>query len=314
MGNFYSNITLTTDERDKVINFLVDKKRHTFVYPIDRFICVFPKSDDILFELAEQLSSEFKCHAFSVIIHDDSLLMYKLFDSGTLLDDYNSCPGYFSGVNEPSTGGDAEQLCSAYSVPNERKALEEILRKEYTFESNRHDAIIAKLNLPYCTVGGGFGYLQEDDVPPELDIGDLVETSPEGDDGEPSTPSLTRTYMDLDQGAHLANSAVSDILSNPELLQKAWEKAKAGADDYVKAMMEAEVQGTAGGDAVIITSKGNLQFTGIKIRPEAIDASAIEALEDLVLVALNDVAQQTRAKMEATKKRVLNQQLGQLGL
>ncbi len=79
-------------------------------------------------------------------------------------------------------------------------------------------------------------------------------------------------------------------------------------------MLEAEVQGTAGGDAVVITSKGNLQFTGIKIRQDAIDPKAVEALEELVLVALNDVAQQTRIKMEATKKSVLNQQLGQLGL
>jgi len=312
MGNFYSNITLTTDERDKVIDFLVEKKRHTFVYPIDKFICVFPKSDDILFELAEQLSSEFKCPAFSVIIHDDSLLMYKLFDSGVLLDDYNSCPGYFSGVNQPSTGGDAEKLCSVYSVPDERNSLDEILRKEYTFESNRHDAIIAKLNLPYCTVGGGFGYLQEDDVPPELDVSDLVETSP-GESDEHSEPARPQAYVHLDEGSHLS-SAVGNILSNPDLLQKAWEKAKAGADDYVKAMLEAEVQGTAGGDAVVITSKGNLQFTGIKIRQDAIDPNAVAVLEDLVLVALNDVAQQTRIKMEATKKSVLNQQLGQLGL
>lgn len=313
MGNFYSNITLTTDERDRVINFLVEKKRHTFVYPIDKFICVFPKNDDILFELAEQLSGEFKCPAFSVIIHDDSLLMYKLFDSGTLLDDYNSCPGYFSGVSQPSTGGDAEKLCSVYSVPGEQNSLNEILRKEYTFESNRHDAIIAKLNLPYCTVGGGFGYLQEDDVPPELDVSDLVETSPEGDE-KSSEPAQPRKYLNLDDASQLANSAVSNILSNPDLLQKAWEKAKAGADDYVKAMMDTEVQGTAGGDAVVITSKGNLQFTGIRIRPDAIDPNAVETLEDLVLVALNDVAQQTRSKMEATKKSVLNQQLGQLGL
>ncbi len=314
MGNFYSNITLTIDQRDKVIDFLVEEKRHTFVYAIDGFICVFPKNDEILFELAEQLSSQFKCPAFSVIIHDDSLLMYKLFDSGNLLDDYNSCPGYFSGENHPSTGGNSEKLCTVYSVPDQLNSLEEILRKEYTFESNRHDAIIAKLNLPYCTVGGGFGYLQEDDVPPELDVSDLIETSPEYDGDIVLERDRPGRYVDLDQSAHVANSAVSDILGNPDLLQKAWEKAKAGADDYVKAMMEAEVQGSAGGDAVVITSKGNLQFTGIKIRPDTIDSKAVETLENLVLVALNDVAHQTRTKMEATKKSVLNQQLGQLGL
>lgn len=319
MGNFYSNITLSTDERDKVINFLIEKKLHTFVYPIDDFICVFPKQDAVLFELAEQLSALMKCSAFAVMIHDDDLLIYKLFDSGKLLDHYNSFPGYFSGIDEPSSGGDPEKLCLVYSVPEEAAALEEILRKKYTFESNRHDAIIAKLNLPYCTVGSGFGYLQRDETPEDLVVADLIETAPDGQnaDADAETGNLAakvRDYFDLDQGSHLAKNAVTSMLNDPELLQRAWAKAKAGADDYVRAMMETEVKGTSGGGAVVITSKGNLQFTGVKLAPEAIDANDVAMLEDLVLCALNDVAQQTRTKMEATKKSVLNQQLGELGL
>ncbi|MBS2002172.1 MAG: YbaB/EbfC family nucleoid-associated protein [Candidatus Obscuribacterales bacterium] len=319
MGNFYSNITLSTGERDKVINFLIEQKRHTFVYPIDDFICVFPKHDSVLFELAEQLSALLKCPAFAVMIHDDDLLIYKLFDSGKLLDQYNSCPGYFSGVDQPSSGGDPEKLCLVYSAPDEVEALEEILRKNYTFESNRHDAIIAKLNLPYCTVGSGFGYLERDETPDDLVVADLIETAPDDQAGDTdpesgSSSSKGRGFVDLDEGSHLTKNAVASMLNDPELLQRAWAKAKAGADDYVKAMMETEVKGSSGGGAVVITSKGNLQFTGVKLSPEAINAEDVGMLEDLVLCALNDVAQQTRVKMEATKKSVLNQQLGQLGL
>ncbi|HEY9732982.1 MAG TPA: YbaB/EbfC family nucleoid-associated protein [Drouetiella sp.] len=319
MGNFYSNITLSTDDRDKVIAFLIEQKRHTFVYPTDRFICVFPKHDSALFEMALKLSDECKCAAFAVMIHDDDVLVYKLFDSGNLLDEYNSSPGYFSGLDQESTGGDAEKLCQVYSVPAEKAAIEEILRKKYTFESNRHDAIIAKLDLPYCTVGSGFGYLQKDDAPEELVVADLIETAADADDAafadESSASSAPgRNYQELDQGSNLAKSAVTNMLNDPELLQRAWAKAKAGADDYVKAMMETEVKGSAGDGAVVITSKGNLQFTGITISKQSLALEDVGKIEELVLAALNDVAQQTRTKMEATKRKVLNQQLGQLGL
>jgi|688.fasta_scaffold142541_2 DNA-binding protein YbaB len=319
MGNFYSNITLSTDDRDRVINFLIQQKRHTFVYPIDKFICVFPKNDAAMFEMALKLSDECKCAAFAVMIHDDDVLVYKLFDSGNLLDEYNSSPGYFSGIDQASAGGDAQKLCQTYSVPSERDAIEEILRKKYTFESNRHDAIIAKLNLPYCTVGSGFGYLQKDDAPEELVVADLIETAADQEDTEFEFDSDAdapkgRSYADLNDGVYLAKSAVTNILNDPELLQKAWAKAKAGADDYVKAMMETEVKGSAGDGAVVIASKGNLQFSSVKISAQTLLSEDVSKLEELVLVALNDVAQQTRTKMEAAKKSVLNQQLGQLGL
>ncbi len=318
MGNFYSNITLSTDDKDQVIEFLIKRKCHTFVYPIDEFICVFPKHDSFLFELAEQLSDAMRCAAFAVMIHDDDLLIYKLFQSGKLLDEYNSFPGYFEGLDTPSSGGDAEKVCQVYSAPQEVEALEEILRKKYTFESNRHDAIIAKLNLPYCTVGSGFGYIQKDDAPEDLVVANIIETAADFDDESDDIQSLMtqgRKFVDLDEEkSHLAKNAVTNMLSDPELLKKAWAKAKAGADDYVKAMMETEVKGSAGGGAVVITSKGNLQFTSIEIKPETLDPSNVAMVEDLVLSALNDVARQTRAKMDAAKKTVLNQQLGQLGL
>ncbi len=50
------------------------------------------------------------------------------------------------------------------------------------------------------------------------------------------------------------------------------------------------LQGTAGDNKVIITVDGNGEFQGIKISPEVVDASEVEMLEDLVLVALKDSA------------------------
>ncbi len=52
------------------------------------------------------------------------------------------------------------------------------------------------------------------------------------------------------------------------------------------------LQGTAGGDKVIVTVDGNGEYKGIKISPEVVDNSDVEMLEDLVMAALKDATKQ----------------------
>jgi DNA-binding YbaB/EbfC family protein len=49
-----------------------------------------------------------------------------------------------------------------------------------------------------------------------------------------------------------------------------------------------EVAGTAGGGAVTVTCTGALEFKAVKIKPEAVDPSDVETLEDSVLAAIQD--------------------------
>jgi hypothetical protein len=322
MGNFYSNITLSTNEQQPVIDYLNEFKRHAYVYKQDKFVCVFPANDQVLFKLAKRLSEHFKCAAIGVMNHDDSLLLYKLFDCGNLLDDYNSCPGYFSGEEQPIFGGDAQKLCEIYGAPKEVEAVDALLRKEYTFEMNRHDALVDKLGLPTCTAGGGFSYLQEDDGPDELDVSDLIETHAEVDAHEPDNEPDDELDDELDDDKLKATksasaksaSQINEILSSPDFLKQALKQAQEGANQYVQEMLEVRVEGTAGGGAVVVTSIGNLQFSSIKISDEAINSEEVGLLEDLVLTALNDAARKTSEKMEEVKKRMLSAKLGQLGL
>ncbi len=318
MGNFYSNITLSTSEQQPVIDYLNEIKRHAYVYKQDKFVCVFPAKDAVLFKLAKRLSEHFECVAFAVMNHDDSLLLYKLFDCGNLLDDYNSCPGYFSGEEQPMSGGDADKLCEAYATASEVEAVKALLRKTYTFEMNRHDALVDVLGLPTCTAGGGFSYLQEDDGPDELDVNDLTETHEQGevdeDDDEPDD-ELDDDKLNATKSASATSaSKINEILSNPDFVKQALKQAQEGANQYVTEMLEVQVEGTAGGGAVVVTSNGNLQFSSIKISAEAIDPKEVETLEDLVLTALNDAARKTSEKMEEVKRRMLSAKLGQLGL
>ena len=58
------------------------------------------------------------------------------------------------------------------------------------------------------------------------------------------------------------------------------------------------VTGTAGGGAVTVTCTGAAEFTAVKIKPEAVDASDVETLEDLVLAAVKDASQKAQDLMK----------------
>ncbi|MBE6477387.1 MAG: YbaB/EbfC family nucleoid-associated protein [Propionibacteriaceae bacterium] len=67
--------------------------------------------------------------------------------------------------------------------------------------------------------------------------------------------------------------------------------------------------GTAGGELVEATVRGNGELIGLAIKPEAIDPSDPEGLADLVLAAVRDASTKASA---AAQKAVPD--LGQLGL
>jgi DNA-binding YbaB/EbfC family protein len=62
-------------------------------------------------------------------------------------------------------------------------------------------------------------------------------------------------------------------------------------------LAETEVSGSAGGDLVIATVRGNGELIGLVIKPEAVDADDTETLADLVVAANNKVQAVTAAKL-----------------
>ncbi len=79
-----------------------------------------------------------------------------------------------------------------------------------------------------------------------------------------------------------------------------------------QAMQTQEVDGTAGGGAVRIIMNGAMEFHRVFLRPDIVDSSDIEMLEDLVLAALNDAAAQLRANQAKIQQQMLSG-LGGLG-
>jgi DNA-binding YbaB/EbfC family protein len=77
-------------------------------------------------------------------------------------------------------------------------------------------------------------------------------------------------------------------------------------------LAEAEVTGTAGGGLVTVTMTGAGEVRGVKIDPKAVDPDDVETLEDLVMAALNNAADNVK-KLTEDKMGPLTAGLGGLG-
>ena len=188
MGSFYTNITVRTADTDNVAAAVRQANRTALIAPPENdATVVFDEASEqqdveVLRALAQHLSRACECPALAILNHDDDVLVYLLYDAGKLVDEYNSAPGYFDSDGDPDTppsGGDAERLAEAFSVPDRADDVERILRTdgteddEFVFAMDRHRALAMALGLPDTAVGAGFNYLEEGEVPEGLDVAAL---------------------------------------------------------------------------------------------------------------------------------------------
>ncbi len=189
MGRFYTNITLKGPPRDTIEATLRGLKRRAIVTPTcDGVTVVFDAAseaqDGQVYELASTLSLDLSCLALAVTNHDDSVLYFRVFEGGQLIDSYDSCPSYFEDV-EPMlpSGGDAALLCRAFARPGNTASIDEILRFDaladgagdrYVFETERHADLVDALGLSRYAVGIGFEAVTAGQLPVGLSPSDCI--------------------------------------------------------------------------------------------------------------------------------------------
>jgi DNA-binding YbaB/EbfC family protein len=84
-------------------------------------------------------------------------------------------------------------------------------------------------------------------------------------------------------------------------LMKQMQQAQAAAGKIQENLAAQTVEGTASGLVTVIMN-GHGKVMGLKIKPEAVDPGDVEALEDLLLVALQDAGAKADAlQQDATR-------------
>ena len=182
MGAFYTNITLQTSDLKSLITQMKKKKRNGYILTVsNRFTVLYDQGiEDQNAAMIENLSSEISerlaCAAFTVLVHDSDVFAYWLYQNGKLIDEYNSDPTYFdNSVNKTSYGGNAQQLCHIFDVPERAEQVSKIFQRVkkgiiedswdggYLNGGDIHRELATALRLPinvavagYYAIEGGF--------------------------------------------------------------------------------------------------------------------------------------------------------------
>ncbi|MBA3992427.1 MAG: YbaB/EbfC family nucleoid-associated protein [Cyanobacteria bacterium DS2.3.42] len=90
---------------------------------------------------------------------------------------------------------------------------------------------------------------------------------------------------------------MNQLLGNLAKMQNEMQKIQAE-------LAKTKIEGSAGNGAVTISATADLEFTGVKIKPEAVDPEDIGMLEDLILTAIKDAC--TKAKQAGEKQAMQN--------
>ncbi|MCX6045281.1 MAG: YbaB/EbfC family nucleoid-associated protein [Chloroflexi bacterium] len=85
---------------------------------------------------------------------------------------------------------------------------------------------------------------------------------------------------------------MNNLMGQMRKLQEEMEKTQ-------EALADEEVTATAGGGVVTVVATGAQEIRSITIKPEAVNAEDVELLQDMVLIAVNDALQKSKALSEA---------------
>jgi hypothetical protein len=194
MGNFYSNITIKDKRQTEIAQYLANRGYSTAVAPpLGAFIVIFvelsisQRTKDIAIFLSGKLGAP----ALAIGNADDDLLELDLYDSGKLcasldIGSYNDAmvlprplrwlvDGIVYIVKSRRRRFVTPQVMAAelgelMRPEVDRNALENLLTATgYTYETDRHRAIVELLELPDTAVATGYEYLRQGEWPSGLD-------------------------------------------------------------------------------------------------------------------------------------------------
>jgi hypothetical protein len=212
MGAFYTNVTVRHADVDAVVAVLEKLRRDAFVTPAHNgAVVVFDAHIEVSGREGHRPPGQSDLQAPShrrparaEPRRRPSLLRAPR--GGRLIDEYNSRPGYFDGTEQEAIGGDGRKLAAAFGVPDRADRLDRLLHAtEYTFETERHAALVQLLGLPPAAVGSGYDTISQGELPEGVLESELRVVGAAA--VRRSSPSAPRSLTDAEGEALRANSA-----------------------------------------------------------------------------------------------------------
>ncbi|MEM1355254.1 MAG: hypothetical protein AAGC44_03635 [Planctomycetota bacterium] len=168
MGNFYCNFTTKGPTQESVLSFLRSNDLDAYVTPRYKRWCVIyeEQTNDLdgklIDDLGCKLSQGLGCDVLAALVADDDILCLVLYRDGRQFVEYCS-RGPTSGIST---------ICNALGRGWVVPFLWPLMQLPYVIvESWRHSWFCRLLGMPDWAVATGYRYIQQDEIPPDLDDG-----------------------------------------------------------------------------------------------------------------------------------------------
>lgn len=169
MGTFYGSILVRTEDSEavrRVLGQVAKEGDHRFLVgpTLQGWISIFPNNSGQSHDTSAEIAKLIPHDIFHLIVHDDDIFSYYFYRKGTLVDQYNSCPGYFHEVSDEEKRqctGRPELFQDLLPDAESSSELKNVLHAEagkYTFEQERMAKFGELLGVPNAL--SSYEYLQ----------------------------------------------------------------------------------------------------------------------------------------------------------
>jgi hypothetical protein len=167
MGAFFGSVQIKTADRKQVLAAARDVGQELgnrcYVGPVlNGWVGVYPSENGQDHRVGEALAKRLETTVWHVLVHDDDVLAYWLWDAGQLADSYWSLPGYFGEENraeEEEMAGSPDVLSRL--VGGQAAALRKLLARDsaYPFASSQLEELQERTRIRNLTTA--YEYLKE---------------------------------------------------------------------------------------------------------------------------------------------------------
>ncbi len=135
MGTFFTNIQVRSNDPKAVREALVkiDATPAFLSKAEGGWVSAYPhetesQSEEDMKRICSELSRAINTGVLGVTVHDSDVFHYVLAENGSIVDEYDSCPGYFEGTDEEPSGGVVTKLLPYCVAGTDSIELEKLLR------------------------------------------------------------------------------------------------------------------------------------------------------------------------------------------
>jgi hypothetical protein len=326
MGAFFVNFQVRSDSAATVCDALTPMvKTAAFVSPPrNGWVTVYEKSSDqqddgIIRQMGTDLSNALNAAVVSFLVHDSDIAMYWLFQSGKLLDEFNSAPDYFKKagkVERERTRGNPDALLPLCARGTTREQVEAVLHPaegDPVFAEEIVADLAGLLGIDEVRASLGFNYFDDEGEETIPDAADFEPIGRGADRKEPPEDSASQDRGEKEPAPNPLAFAIGMLGHRWDIHKQLGRMGSFPAmdADALQQQLERTLDRTAGCMLKRVTAAGTPTIEELKTArdkgPDALAELVTKRLPELLVeIGVGAAAMQSPTFLEALLKQGLD--------